>query len=491
LNTSSIATPSNAISGSGVIKFGTDGWRDIIAENFTVENVRFAAQAHAQYLKRQSNDGTGTVVIGYDTRFASERFARASAEVMAANGLRVLLATSFTPTPALSFAAVHHQALGGVMITASHNPPAYNGYKMKGPYGGSSTPEIVRGVEAELAKLEPIPAFDPGLHRIENLEIRGAYFDQLDQVLDLETLRAFKGIMYHDAMGGAGCGWLEAYIKRAKLPVELRPVHGVPTPMFYGVNPEPIPQNLESLTAILRAEKPPVFAAITDGDADRIGAVLSDGVFFNSHQIFAVLLNHLCGKGLHGRVIKTFSGSQIIDKLATKFGLEVVETPIGFKYVTDAFLEGQFDPSKAVLIGGEESGGMAVTGHIPERDGLLNAMLMLEAVARSGKSLAELFSQIEADVGMTHAYDRLDLHLDPSIDKPALMQRLKAGADQIAGRKVIRVADLDGVKWLLEADAWVLFRASGTEPVVRVYCEASRSEDVQAVLAEAKRLVTT
>jgi phosphomannomutase len=429
------------------------------------------------------------MVVGYDTRFASQRFARASAEVMAANGLRVLLASSFTPTPTLSFAVVHHVALGGVMITASHNPPEYNGYKMKGPYGGSSTPEIVRGVEAELARLEPIPVFDPSKHQIESLEIRGAYFDQLDRVLDLEVLRGFRGTMYHDAMGGAGCGWLEAYVKRKQFAFELRPVHGVPTPMFYGVNPEPIPQNLESLTAILRAERAPVFAAITDGDADRIGAVLSDGVFFNSHQIFAVLLHHLAKKGLRGRVVKTFSGSLIIDKLAAKYGLEVLETPIGFKYITDAFLEGQADPSKAVLIGGEESGGMAVAGHIPERDGLLNAMLMLEAVASSGKSLDELFAEIENEVGMTHAYDRLDLHLDVSIDKAALMQSLKH-VSEIAGYKVSRVADLDGVKWVLEGGAWVLFRASGTEPVVRVYCEASKPEEVKTILLEAKKRVT-
>jgi phosphomannomutase len=472
-----------------IIQFGTDGWRDIIAEQFTIANVRLAAQAHAQYLKRQSTNGMPTVVIGYDTRFASERFARASAEVMAANGLRVLLATSFTPTPALSFAVVHHAALGGVMITASHNPPAYNGYKMKGPYGGSSTPEIVRGVESELHRLETVPVFDPAIHSIEKLEIRSAYFEQLDRVLDLETLRTFKGIMYHDAMGGAGCGWLEAYVKRGKFSLELRPVHGVPTPMFYGVNPEPIPQNLESLTAILRSERAPVFAAITDGDADRIGAVLSDGVFFNSHQIFAVLLNHLAKKGLRGRVVKTFSGSLIIDQLAAKHGLEVVETPIGFKYITDAFLEGQLDSSKAVLIGGEESGGMAVAGHIPERDGLLNAMLMLEAVASSGKSLGELFAEIEAEVGMTHAYDRLDLHLDASIDKAALMQNLKNGTE-IAGHKVTTIADLDGIKWMLEGGAWILFRASGTEPVVRVYCEASSIQTVQSILTEAKKRLT-
>ena len=480
------------------IKFGTDGWRAVIAEDFTFANVDRVSQATADFWNSELGTRNSKlarceckVIIGYDRRFLSNEFARRAAEVFAGNGFAVVLTSEPTPTPAVSFAVKAQRAIGGVMITASHNPPAYNGYKIKGPYGGSSTPEIVRGVEAELARLEPIPEFDPSVHAIEKLEIRTAYFDQLDRILDLEKLRAFKGIMYHDAMGGAGCGWLEAYVKRAKLPVELRPVHGVPTPMFYGVNPEPIPQNLESLTAILRGEKAPVFAAITDGDADRIGAVLSEGVFFNSHQIFAMLLNHLCKKGLRGRVVKTFSGSQIIDKLAAKRDLEIIETPIGFKYITDAFLEGQLDPSKAVLIGGEESGGMAVTGHIPERDGLLNAMLMLEAVAGSGKSLGELFAEIEAEVGMTHAYDRLDLHLDSSFDKPELMQRLKAGANEIAGRKVIRVADLDGVKWSLEHDAWVLFRASGTEPVVRVYCEASQAEMVQDVLREAKKLVTS
>lgn len=471
---------------SEVIRFGTDGWRDIIADRFTHQNVARAAQAHAQYLRRT---GGTSVVVGHDTRFGSARFARVAAEVMAANGLRTLLTSSYTPTPALSFAVVHHGAAGGVMITASHNPPDYNGYKMKGSYGGSTTPDMVAGVEAELARLEPVAAFRPGEHEIEPIDIRSAYFDALDRILELDVLRAHKGVLYHDAMGGAGAGWLEAYARRAKLGAEVRPVHGIPDPMFFGVNPEPIPQNLASLTAVLAAEEPPTFGAVTDGDADRVGAVLAGGAYFNSHQIFAVLLDHLSRKGLGGRVVKTVSGSQVLNLLAEKRGLQVLETPVGFKYITDAFLEGQQDPARRVLIGGEESGGMAVQGHIPERDGILNSLLLLEAVATTGTSLAELFRAIEREVGVTHAFDRYDLQLEPGFDRTALMQRLAAGRE-IAGRRVQSVSTRDGVKWILDGQAWVLFRASGTEPLVRVYSEAPDAASVKAILDEATRLVT-
>lgn len=469
-----------------VIKFGTDGWRDIIADRFTFANVARAAQAHAQHLKRS---GGSSVVVGFDTRFHSDRFARVAAEVMAANGLRTFLAKSFTPTPALSFAVKHYGAAGGVMITASHNPPSYNGYKMKGPYGGSSTPEIVGLVESELARIEEIPVFDPSRHVIESFDIRADYFAALERCLNMDALRAFKGVLYHDAMGGAGSGWLEAFVKRFKLPLEVRSIRGAPSPMFYGVNPEPIAQNLESPMAVMTAERDQrAFCAVTDGDADRIGAVLAGGVYFNSHQIFSVLLRHLHTKGLRGRVVKTVSGTQIIDRLAAQLELELLETPVGFKYITDAFLEGEADPKKVVLMGGEESGGMASLGHIPERDGIFNALLMLEAVAVSGKSLGELFAEIESDVGVTHAYDRLDLHLEPSFDKPALMTRLREGG-ALAERSVLQVNARDGVKWLLEGDAWVMFRASGTEPVVRVYAEAPSLAEVRLILEAGRKLV--
>jgi phosphomannomutase len=469
-----------------VIKFGTDGWRDIIADGFTFENVARAAQAHAQHLKRS---GGQAVVVGFDTRFHSERFARVAAEVMAANGLKTFLAKSFTPTPALSFAVKHYGAAGGVMITASHNPPSYNGYKMKGPYGGSSTPEIVGLVESELVRLEDIPVFDSGRHVIELFDIRADYFAALERNLNMDALRAYHGLLYHDAMGGAGAGWLEAFVKRFKLPLEVRSIRGAPNPMFYGVNPEPIPQNLESPMAVMTAERDErAFCAVTDGDADRIGAVLAGGAYFNSHQIFCVLLKHLHAKGLRGRVVKTVSGTQIIDRLAAWLGLELLETPVGFKYITDAFLEGESDPGKVVLMGGEESGGMASLGHIPERDGLFNALLMLEAVAVSGKSLGALFAEIESEVGVRHAYDRLDLHLGASVDKVELMRRLRDGG-VVAGRGVLEVNARDGVKWLLEGDAWLMFRASGTEPVVRVYAEAPSLAEVRLILEAGRKLV--
>ncbi|HEX2864411.1 MAG TPA: phosphoglucomutase/phosphomannomutase family protein, partial [Deinococcales bacterium] len=256
----------------------------------------------------------------------------------------------------------------------------------------------------------------------------------------------------------------------------------------YGVNPEPVPQSLESLRAVLGQHSDPVFGTVTDGDADRVGAVLAGGEFFNSHQIFAVLLNLAVAKGLKGRVVKTVSSSQVIDRLCELHGLELVETPVGFKYITDAFLEGQTDPAKRVLIGGEESGGLAMQGHIPERDGLLNSLLLLEATLVSGKGLRELFAEIEESVGLKHAYDRVDLHLGAGFEKAALYDRLR-GLPEFAGRAVERVNDLDGVKFMLSGGAWILFRASGTEPLVRLYCEAASKDEVDGILRAATAVV--
>ncbi|HWG85124.1 MAG TPA: phosphoglucomutase/phosphomannomutase family protein [Deinococcales bacterium] len=466
------------------IKFGTDGWRDVIADNFTFANVRQAAQAHAQYLKRA---GGSSVVVGYDTRFLSDRFARAAAEVMAANGLTTHLTRTYVPTPALSHAVVALEAAGGVMITASHNPPAYNGYKIKGPYGGSATPAIVREVEAELERLQPTPSFDGARHAVIEHDPRPAYYGALSRLLDSNALAEYPGVLYHDAMGGAGAGWIDAYVKKAKLRAEVRPVHGVPNPTFYGVNPEPIPQNLESLRAVLAGEKRGVFGTATDGDADRVGAMLAGGTYFNSHQIFAVLLHHAVQRGKRGRVVKTFSTSQVIDLLAARHGLEVLETPIGFKYITDAFLEGEQDEARRVLIGGEESGGISVQGHIPERDGIANTLLLLEAAAGTGRGPGEIFREIERDLGVTHAYDRIDLHVDQGFDRAAFLAGL-AQPGTIAGRKVREVQTKDGVKWLFEGFGWLLFRPSGTEPVVRIYSEAETNDEVRAILRQAAAL---
>ncbi|MFB9995032.1 phosphoglucomutase/phosphomannomutase family protein [Deinococcus oregonensis] len=464
------------------IKFGTDGWRDVLAEGFTFENVAHVAAAHARYLTAQ---GGTSVVVGYDTRFLGERFAHLTATVMAQQGLSVWLSQEFLPTPVVSFATRHLGAAGAAMITASHNPPEYNGYKLKGPYGGSATPEIVRQVEAELTGIES-SGRTPG--EVTLFDGRHSYFESLDRLLDLDTLRDYQGMVYHDAMGGAGCGWLEAYAHHAGLNVEIRPLHGQPDPQFYGVNPEPIAQNLAELMSVMRREEGLTFGTATDGDADRLGIVVAGGTFFNSHQIFAVLLKHLYGKGLRGRVVKTVSTSRIVGLLAEQLGLEVAETPIGFKYITDAFLEGEQDPNMAVLIGGEESGGLGVQGHIPERDGLFNSLLLLEAVAHSGRSLPELFHEIEILTNFSHAYDRVDLRMPDNFDRDVTLSNVRSWRE-IAGWNVQGINERDGVKLLLEGNIWVLVRASGTEPLLRIYVEANSQASLTTILDEVVRRI--
>ena len=476
------------------IKFGTDGWRDIIAQDFTYANVQAVARAHAAYLLAQ---GGSAAVVGHDTRFQGEGFAAVAAQSLAAAGLTVHLNAGYLPTPALSFAVRHLGAAGGVMITASHNPPVYSGYKLKGPYGGSATPAIVAAVEGYLHADPPAPAAattpavqTPAVQApaIQPLGIQQDYFRALDGLLNLDALRAYRGRVFHDAMGGAGAGWLAAYARHAGLALEVEPIRGEPTPLFYGVNPEPIPQNLDLTMQRLAQESGSTFAVVTDGDADRVGAVTAGGHFFNSHQIFAVLLKHLYDKGLRGRVVKTVSGSGIIDRLCAVLGLELLETPVGFKYITDAFLEGEADPVLSVLMGGEESGGLASRGHIPERDGLYNGLLLLEAVAVSGKPLEVLFAEVEALTGFRHFYGRNDLTLQPGQTPAALSERV-SGLTELAGHTVERVNARDGVKLLLSGGAFAMFRFSGTEPVVRVYVEAQSAEDQMHILDTATALI--
>jgi phosphomannomutase len=467
-----------------VIRFGTDGWRALIAEEFTFENVSRVAQAHAQAVRKS---GGAKVIVGYDSRFASDRFALRAAQVMQAFGLEVKLTDEITPTPALSYAVRNLQADSGVMITASHNPSSYNGYKIKGSYGGSATPELVATVEAEFASLET-PQWNS--HTTAPIfSAKTMYFEQLARVVDIEVLRSYKGKLFFDAMGGAGAGWLQDFANWADLPFKIVPIRHPAHPLFYDANPEPIDKNLEPLMEMLRQEKDTVFGVATDGDADRVGAVTAGGSFFNSHQIFTVLMTHLARKGLRGRVVKTVSTSSMVDLLAQKYNLELIETPVGFKYITNAFLEGERDSRQAVLIGGEESGGLAVMGHVPERDGLLNSLLLLESVITTGQSLDQQFKSFERELGVTHAYDRIDLELEPSFDKQAFMTRV-LDAQPIAGRQVKRVVTLDGVKWVFENFGSLMFRASGTEPMLRIYCEAENTSEVQKILSAAQDLAT-
>ena len=461
--------------------FGTDGWRDIIGDRFTFGNVARVAQAYAEYLQAR---GATRVVVGFDTRFNGELYARRVAEVMAANGLHTLLSSVYLPTPALSFAVKHYGAGGGVMLTASHNPPPYNGFKLKGPYGGTATQDIYQAVSKRVESVtdDEVRVFDEKAHTIETFNIRKAYFEALTELVDVEALSSFSGTLVHDAMGGAGAGWLTGFLKHAKLKIPVHEVHAVPNPTFYGVSPEPIAQNLASTVAVMN-ESDAAFATATDGDGDRLGLVLPGGDYFNSHQIFAVLLDLMSQKGYSGKVVKTFTVSRIIERLAQARGLEVQETPVGFKYIVDAML------SESVLIGGEESGGIGVAGWLPERDGIANSLLMLEAVVKAGKPLREIFAELEREADWRHAYNRLDLHLHGNDLKEAVMRALDMPPERFADRDITSVERRDGVKLNLGEDAWLLFRPSGTEPVLRVYCEAPDDEAVKEILGRARAFV--
>jgi phosphomannomutase len=461
--------------------FGTDGWRDVIADKFTFTNLARATQAYADYLVSQQAD---VVVVGHDTRFLGDGFAQKASEILAANGLRVLLSKSYLPTPALSYAVKYYGAGGGLMLTASHNPPQYHGFKLKGPYGGTATPDIYKAVNDRVqhVDLKDIKPFDKTKQAIEIFDIQNAYYDFLKPQVNLEAIKTLSIPIYHEAVGGAGTSWLSSFFSYAGLPQKVIDLHPEPHPLFYGVNPEPLAINLGYAMQTLE-DQTQGLVICSDGDADRIGVVLTGGRFFNPHQIFAILLDQLYRKGLRGKVVKTFTASRVIERLAHLRGLEVKETPVGFKYIVDAMLEG------GVMIGGEESGGIGIQGHIPERDSFLNGLLLLETMATTGKTIDSLFAEIEHEVAWQHAYDRLDLHLHGNALKEAVMNALKDPPKEIAGRTLESVETLDGVKLNLSGNAWLMFRASGTEPVLRIYCEASSERDVATILSGARQFV--
>lgn len=472
-----------ALSGPDELVFGTDGWRDVIAERFTFANVGRAAQAYADHL---AATGGSSVVVGHDTRFMGARFARHVADVLAANGLQVYLTDDYLPTPALSFAVKHVGADGGVMLTASHNPSIWNGFKLKGAYGGSASDTTYRSV-AELAgqvRAEDVAQAGSGRDTVERLDIRSAYYDALASLIDLDVIARAGAPILHDAMGGAAAGWLEGFFRYVGLPEALVELRERPDPLFHGVHPEPIPANLAATAERMTEDHgTPLFAVATDGDGDRLGVVLPGGTFFNSHQIFAVLLDQLQRAGGTGAVVKTFTVSRLIERLAASRGLPVQETKVGFKYVADAMLSGE------VLLGGEESGGIGISRHLPERDGLANTLLLLQAVVESGVSLQRRFAELEREADWHHAYDRLDLKLASDAAKARSLSAVES-LTSLAGRPVTSVERLDGVKLNLGSDAWLLVRASGTEPLLRIYCEAPDEKSVAATLEAARELVT-
>jgi alpha-D-glucose phosphate-specific phosphoglucomutase len=475
------------------IKFGTDGWRAVISDDFTFANVRLVAQAIAEVL-HENAESSGTrngkqprAIVGFDTRFLSDRYARAVAEVLAANGLCVSLAKADAPTPVVSFAIPTLGAVGGVMITASHNPPRYNGIKLKSAYGGSATVGDTKRVESKLEealaagreprRIDIDEAIAAGL--VDRFDPFPAYAGHIEKLIDFETIRKARLRVAVDAMYGTGRIYLKHLLEAAGC--EVTEIRGEMNPGFNGIHPEPIAKHLAPLMELTPGGHYDLGLA-TDGDADRIGAVDPSGSFVDPHRIMTLALKYLVEvHGLRGAVVKTVSTTQMLNRLAAKYGLPLHETPVGFNYIGDLMMQGD------VLVGGEESGGISIKGHIPEGDGVLMGMLMAEVVAYYGKSPDALMNEIMAEIG-AFDYARNDFTVKP-FDKKTLVQQLVDMAPrELGGIAVASVNTRDGVKYLLADDSWLLIRPSGTEPVLRVYAEAHTAETVQALLAEGRKL---
>src|SRR6202790_396000 len=465
------------------IKFGTDGWRGIIADDFSLDNVRRVAGAIASYVLK-CEDAQRGVFVGYDTRFASQRAAQVAGEVIAAAGIPVKLANDYTPTPAVSYAVKNNGAAGGVMVTSSHNPWNWNGVKFKGKFGGSATPGIMNKVEEEMRA----GAMPQGAKAaVEEADLKTPYIAAVCRFADMDLIGRAKFKVAIDSMYGSGRGVLAGIFRERG--VQHVSIRQEVNPLFPGINPEPIEPHIALLQQTVVSEKCDAGLA-TDGDADRIGAVAEDGSFVDSHKIFCVLLRWLLErKKWSGDVVRAFNTTRMLDRIAAKHGRKLYETQIGFKYTADLMMEHD------ILIGGEESGGIGYSRFLPERYGVLNCLLLANVMAEEGKPLGQLVADLQREFG-PHYYGRRDLHLDEEIKQNAI-QRARAEATQTLGRyRVLKKEHLDGVKFFLDAptngngaEAWLLFRASGTEPLLRLYTEASSPELVSELLGTGESFV--
>lgn len=459
------------------IKFGTDGWRGVIADDFTFENVAKVALASAFYFKRHKKIKNG-VVVGYDSRFLSREFAEKSSEVMANKGIKVFISDKISSTPMVSLLSKKMNLAGGIVITASHNPAKYNGYKLKGDFGGPAHPEMIVKLERELKKVikqkvKSRKMFSELLTdgKIEEIDFTSRYVEDVKAKLNLELIRSSGIKIAYDAMHGAGQGVLQ---QLAPVKVLLR---NSVNPSFGGAHPEPLPQYLKGLSDAVVSQGCDIGIA-TDGDADRIGAFDEKGNFVDSHRIFALLLKYFVEvKKWRGEVAKSFSVSQLINKMCDKYGLVLHETPIGFKYLCRLMTD------RDILIAAEESGGLGVKGHIPERDGIYIGLLLCELMATRKKKLSELVDEIMTEFGW-HYFNRYDAHLTEK-EKQRILAIYKKGIKEIGGNAVRRVETKDGFKLFVD-NGWVLVRPSGTEPLIRYYAEADTPEKVEALLKAAR-----
>lgn len=459
------------------IKFGTDGWRAVIAEDFTFENIARVAQATADFWKNHPVPGTEKrVVVGYDRRFLSDRFARRTAEVMAGNGFVVTLSDSPVPTPSVSFAVKAQKAVGGVMITASHNPPEYNGFKVKASYGGSSEASVCQGIE-ELLDGSPLKwsAFDHAVKgkQIIVKDLRQAHFAACRKLVNFNLIAKSGLKVAHDAMYGVGAGCFEEMLEGTTCTVTT--LNADHNPLFGGINPEPIARNYTRSAAWLK-DHPHDICVVTDGDADRVGGMMGDGGVLTTHQIICLLLRHfVVNRKQTGRVVKALTTSTRVDRMCAQYGLELVETGVGFKYVAAEMIRG------GVLLGFEESGGIGFPGHIPERDGVLAGLMLMELLATEKKSLPVLLSELDKEFG-AFAYARIDAQF-PVEKRTSLMEYCKLNTPaRLLKSPVASLKTSDGVKIVAEDGSWLMLRGSGTEAVLRIYAEAGNAADADKLL---------
>lgn len=465
------------------IKFGTDGWRGVIAADFTFERVALVAPLAAQVLAESfgAETGSNTVIVGYDRRFLSEEFAQTAAAAVQAAGFDVLLADTYAPTPAFSWAAKQNQALGALVITASHNPGPYSGLKVKGAFGGSVAPEVTQKIEALLAAGKTATLRPAG--SLTTFNPWTSYCEGLQKLVDIAAIRAAIStgqlLVWIDVMHGAASTGLERL-----LGVPVQELHSNRDPLFEGGAPEPLPKYLGKIMAAIPAATASGLKVglVFDGDCDRIAAIDGQGKFLSSQILIPILIEHLSQRrGYSGEVVKTVSGSELISRVAASFGLAVHETPIGYKYIADRMLETK------VLLGGEESGGIGYGHHIPERDALLAALYVLETMVQTQMDLSDAHQRLQQQAGFTGAYDRIDLPLASMAVRAQLVAQLEQHPPTtIAGALVVSCQTGDGYKFRLADDRWLLVRFSGTEPVLRLYCEARDLAVVHETLSWAK-----
>ena len=461
------------------IKFGTDGWRAVIAEDFTFANLDRVAQATAEYWKNNPVSGTEQkAIVGYDRRFLSDQFARRTAEILAGNGFQVIISNEPTPTPAVSFLVKKEKAIGGVMITASHNPPIFNGFKLKAHYGGSAEPAICQGVEALLGKSPARPlAWEQAVteKKIISRNLRGPYYQAIKRLVNFPLIAKSKAKFAHEALFGVGAGCFDELL--AGTSCKVTTLNGNHDPNFGGINPEPIAKNYVTSSAYLK-KHPHDICLVTDGDADRVGGMDGRGNPLTTHHLICLLLEHFIRnrKG-KGRVVKALTTTSMVDKICQRYGLELVETGVGFKFICSEMIKG------GVLLGFEESGGIGYPGHVPERDGILSGLMMLEMLATERTPLAKLLARLEKDYG-PHHYDRIDAHF-PLEKRAALMTFCKNNPPQKLIKSPLKeVKSYDGVKFIAEDGSWLMLRGSGTEPILRIYAEAKSPRDAKKLLEE-------